>query len=240
MLLKDLRYIRNYSFAYSGVDPESRQYLCGQGLLDDIELVNKDPDTAALLLCRVLDHLAVSPLRGDVSKPEPLFSGEGDEVFVNVQLAGVVNFVGAFMLSRSSLALSQLELAFSRNIKSSLFKAAQVQRRLASRCTRLLGQSQRRGSEAYRLAHEGALEAQGRPWNQLPRQAHEQIREAAEAARDACVEPRRAQILQRMQGISLKSMAPDVPKGYYDLLTYAALQWLRPLAEERRQSLQLA
>lgn len=107
----------------------------------------KDEDTKAFLMIEALKGISLDPLRGD--RLESFCKQYGEAISFNIHFHCWTNFIGLIGLPAGSGRAKQLMEAIEANLKSSMFKAAKMHRRLSVRRGRLHEQVSKRAYQAY-------------------------------------------------------------------------------------------
>lgn len=107
----------------------------------------KDEDTKAFLMIEALKGISLNPLRGD--RLASFCHQDVEGIYFDISFHCWTNFIGLIGLPAGSGRAKQLMEAIEANLKSRMFKAAKMHRRLNVRRGRLHEQVSKRAYQAY-------------------------------------------------------------------------------------------
>lgn len=107
----------------------------------------QDEDAKAFLMIEALKGISLDPRTGE--RPECFCKQYGEVISFNIRFYGWTNFIGLIDLPAGSGRAKQLIGAIEANLKSRMFKAAKMHRRLNARRGRLHEQVVKRAHQAY-------------------------------------------------------------------------------------------
>lgn len=193
-------------------------YKLSQDYRDDMEAIHNDPVLATRLTLRLLENIALDCKAGttveDFLGPD---SKDGVE-FVNLRIHRTANFIPAFSLSRSSDEFAQLREAVKVNLESSMFRAANISRRLEASYTSREARWSRLAYKAYGLASDKANAACPRSHFHRTREDVQAIVEASNRAYDAVYRPLEACYKRRLASLEqLRDRTPMFDGAFPDI-----------------------
>ncbi|WP_425953105.1 hypothetical protein [Ralstonia pseudosolanacearum] len=167
---------------------------------------DENDETKAFLLVKALDGIALDPLIG--SNVDSFVWHLDGEVIIQVRFDRMVNFLGLFSLPESSRWAAPVIAAVECNLRSRMFKAAAMRRRLDRRAVRLLESARSRARNAYAASLNRARASHGQGW-----QPSEDDLARANADYNQVFDPRKAQIGNRLHTLQAIS-APEFSGSY--------------------------
>lgn len=210
-------------------------YFRSQDFRTELERIGNDPKARLHLTISLLKHMALDPLVGTrVRDFLDISASPGQLLFVYFRFNRVANPIDHFLVKAGSEEFELLVKAVQENLKSRMFKAARIHRRVDVLRIRICEQISRRANQAYyAVKEEGTRNAPARTsrfgTDPVASKHWHDTQAAADAAFDAAYDAGIQRTHDRVRRIANEAFSPEFRGNGIDILAAFARMYLCPV-----------